>query len=279
MRSYRAAVCYLLLSWISVCGCSSLSPFRVYTSSSGRGMDAIEKIDYRFVQQCEANCRDRDLAANSINRLACNCEDSKRADSVNMLMYEAVYQYISSLGKLAEPKLTNYPIKQLGSSVSNTKIIRVSEQEIDAFNTLSDLISQAITHNYRQDKLKAYIISARVPFNTLVSALQLNFEKNLKGAIEVRKQRIRSDYYELLSHKQNTAYEKRKITEDYYQITEHLDQHIKSLGYFSAILEEIKVGHQQIYQNLDRLSSTELQNALVTQASKIDGLIELIDKK
>ena len=258
-------------------GCASVAPYRSYTGASGKGLASFGKLGYSFVRNCEENCRDRDLAENRINRLNCDCDDSRKADSVNTLLYQLLSNYVSSLGALSGGELSNYPIAELGIAVGNTAIVKVGEEQRAAFNSLSNLIGNAVTQQYRKNKLKQYITEARQPFNTLVSYLQFNIANNLTGTLGVRKQRLRADYYDLVSHKDNSNYEKRQMTERYYELTEALDDKQERLNTYVRLLEEVKAGHEAIYKHLDRLNSKELSLAVSQHITKINALTATIN--
>lgn len=267
----------LLCCLAALYGCASVAPYRSYTGASGKGLASFGKLGYSFVRNCEENCRDRDLAENRINRLSCDCDDSRKADSVNTLIYQLLYNYISSLGSLSGGELSNYPIAELGTAVGSTGIVKLEEEQREAFNSLSNLIGNAITQQYRKNKLKSYVSEARQPFNTLVSYLQFNIANNLTGTIGVRKQRLRADYYDLVSQKENSNYDKRQMTERYYELTEALDEKKERLNTYVRLLEEVKAGHEALYKHLDRLNSEELSLAISQHATKINALSATIN--
>jgi len=262
------------------CGCSSLTPIRTYTSASQRGLDGAEALTYNFETNCLATCRDHDLEAYRLTSIDCDCKDSKNADSINTLMYNAIYTYIIALKQLSGKDATILPIPAFSESLQASPLVnlKINQKEIDAYTTIADLLGNAISGHYRKNKLKAFVSRGQSPLNTLIDYLQLNLSKNLNGLIEVRIQRNKLMFYEYSSDKRYLPYQRREITASFYKIYDHLETEMQVHRYFTQVLEAIKEGHNNLYNHLDVWNSDQLTLSVNKNAATIDALLTKMEE-
>lgn len=262
-----------------LCGCTTLTPIRTYTTASQKGVEAFSALKYNFEQNCLSSCRDHDLENFRLTSVDCNCEDSKHVDSINSMMANAVRAYIYALNQLSGKDVTNLPIPALSESFQASPALNmeVSQKEIDAYTTIGDLVSNAITRQYRKKELKAFVSKAQTPLTIILDFLQLNLSRNLSGLIEIRIQRNKSMFYEHIRDTRYSPYQKREITAAYYNIYDHLEAQKQLYQYFTQILEEIKEGHKDLYNNLETWNSDQLTMSVAKNASNIDALLSQIE--
>ncbi|MBG6233897.1 hypothetical protein IWX76_000452 [Pedobacter sp. CAN_A7] len=264
---------------VLICGCSGLTPIRTYTAASTKGIEALGSITYNFEQHCLASCRDHDLEAFRLTSVDCNCEDSKHADSLNLLMQQAVRAYVLALGQLSGKEVTTLPITALSASIqaSPAANLKISQKEIDSYTTIGDLLSNVLSGQYRKNKLKSFVSKGQKPLTILIDYLQLNRSKNLNGLIEVRIQRNKLAFYEYIQDKRYTPYQKREITATYYKIFDQLEEQKLASLYFVQVLEEIKKGHKDLYNNLEAWNNDQLINMMASNAAKIESILRKME--
>jgi hypothetical protein len=278
MKAHYATI---LLAIISIlCGCSALTPIRTYTTASKNGVDAFVSLSYNFEQNCLASCRDHDLEMFRLTSVDCDCKDSKLADSINSMMANAVRAYVHALGQLSGKDVGALPIPALSESLQANLAgnVKLSQKEIDAYTTIGNLLSNALSGQYRKSNLKSFVSKAQTPFTILINHLQLNQSKNLNGLIDIRMQRNKSVFYEHIRDKRYSPYQKREITAAYYKIYDHLEEQKLANLYFARVLEEIKMGHTNLYNNLEAWNSDQLVKMIANNAATIESLLRKIEK-
>jgi len=279
MKAPRTTI-MLLAFVVLLFGCSALTPITNYTAASQKGMEAFNSLTYNFEHHCLASCRDHDLETFRLTSVDCDCKESKYADSINTLMYNAVYSYVLALKQLSGKDAATLPIPALSSSIlaSPGVNLKISQKEIDAYTTVGDLVSNAISGSYRKNKLKTFVSQGQIPLTSLIDYLQLNLSGNLNGLIEVRIQRNKSMFYEYSRNKLYTPYQRREITAAYYKIFDDLEAKKQTHIYFTKVLEEIKTGHHNLYKNLDAWNSDQLALNMAQTTATIDALLNKIEE-
>jgi hypothetical protein len=269
----------LLSLFVLIGGCSVLTPIRTYTTASAKGIEALESLTYNFEQNCLASCRDHDLEAFRLTSIDCNCEESNQADSLNLLIQHTVKAYVIALGKLSGKEVATLNIPALSESIqaSPAANFKISQQEIDSYTAIGDLLSNALSGQYRKNKLKSFVSKAQKPLTILIDYLQLNRSKNLNGLIEIRIQRNKSVFYEHIRDKRYTPYQKREITAAYYKIFDQLEEQKLANLYYVQVLEEIKNGQKGLYDNLEAWNTDQLMNMMASNAATIESLIRKME--
>jgi hypothetical protein len=271
----------VLLAIISIlCGCSAIAPIRTYTTASKNGVDAYVSLRYNFEQNCLASCRDQDIEAFRLTSVDCDCRQSKLADSINAMMANAVRAYINALGQLSEKDLATLPIPAFSESLqaSPSVNVKLSQKEIDAYTTIADLITNALSGEYRKNKLKSFVSNAQTPLTIIINHLQLNQSKNLNGLIDIRIQRNKLMFYEHIRDKRYSPYQKREITSAYYKIYDRLEEQKLANLYHAQIMEEVKKGHTDLFNNLEAWNTDQVEKMMATNAATIESLIRKLEK-
>ena len=261
-------------------GCSTLTPIQTYTNASENGVQAFVSLKYNFEQNCLASCRDHDLELFRLTSVDCDCKDSKLADSINSKMANAILAYVHALGQLSGKDAATLPIPSFVESLQASSAVsaKVSQKEMDAYSTIGDLLSNALSGQYRKNKLKSFVSKAHTPLTILIDHLQLNQSENLNGLIDIRIQRNKSVFYEHIQDKRHSAYQKREITATYYKIYDHLEEQKLVNLYFAQVLEEIKNGHINLYNNLESWNDEQLVEMMASTAATIASTLRKIEK-
>jgi hypothetical protein len=278
MKARFTSTIFLIITYL-LSGCTSLSPIRTYTLSSQKGLEAFRSLNYNFEYNCLATCRDRDVEAFRLSSAICDCSDSKQVDSLNLLVYHTIHGYLLVLSQLAGEDASTLPIPALSESLQASPSVNLNldQKELDAYTAIADLVAQALTGQHRKNKLKLFIRKGQSPVTTLLDYLQFNLSGNLNGLIEVRLQRNQSILYEHLRSKIYSPYQKREITIAYYKLYDDLTAQKRVYQYYTQLLDQIKSGHRDLYNNLDTWNSDELGSAIITYAANIDAMLTKIN--
>ena len=123
------------------------------------------------------------------------------------------------------------------------------------------------------------ILKARnEPFQILIKFLDFNLSSNLAGKLEVQKQRIKPYYFDLTRDQTLSTFEKRKAVEEYYERYDKIESTEQELFTYSKALKKIADGHQQLADNADRLSKSDIRELLIQNAGDIQNLVAEFNK-
>ncbi len=270
---------FLLLVAAGLTGCLNLKQVNDYSAASIRGVQNFETLPYSFSQNCLAECRDRDIKNLKFNPDSCNCLIEQQADSTDYKIYKVIYNYLDGLTCLSDSRLTDYHYEGIASSLSAGPIgkLSITSDQAGAYAKLASLLTNTITNGYRKNKLKQYISTANQPLGVLLRALQYNITVNLVSSIQIRKDILKSNYFGLVRNSGSSAYEKQRAITEYYQQAAKLDDKITAMKDYSRLLQQVAAGHQQLFDNLNHLSSNDIKLMLARYAGSIKEAAAQID--
>lgn len=260
--------------------CVNLKYANNFASSSLKSVKNFEEIGYSFKQNCLENCQQKKINDMVLNSQDCDCKANEKADSVTLLIYNAVKGYLDGLTNLSGNNLTNYKMDILTKSLSegDLKSIKIEKNHVEAYSGISNILLKAFTNKYRKNKIKEYIKAGNEPFKILINFLNFNLSSNLTGKLNVQKQEIKDYYFDLIKDNTLSTFEKRKAVEEYYQRSDKIDARQRALTTYSKELEKIAGGHQKLVDNIEKLNKDDIKEQLMQYASDIQDLASEFNK-
>jgi hypothetical protein len=277
--SFRITLpCILLTSGFF--NCVNLQHVNNFSSSALESVKKFEEIDYGFKQHCLDNCYDLKINDLSFNIKECDCQTNEKADSITLIIYQAVKGYFGGLTNLSNNKLTDYKINALSKSLAEIDLnaVKIDKSQVEAYSAISGILLRSITDKYRQHKIKEYLKAGNEPLKVLLSFMDFNLSSNLSGKLNVQKQVIKGDYFDLTKDLTLSTWEKRKVVEAYYSRLGTIESKQKELLTYSKSLRKIAAGHQKLTDNLDRINEDEIKEQLTQYTSDIQDLISEFNK-
>lgn len=261
--------------------CANLRTINDFSSNSLEGVKKFEQINYSFAQHCQDRCVFEATSKFEIRRsLECDCETYKKADTITMLIYNAIKGYLDGLTNLSDNQLANYNLDTLKSALTEGDFgdIKIGKEQVDAYGGIAQILLNAVSGSYRKKRIKLYVEQANKPIQILLDKFQFILQKNLKEELNFKKEKVFSFYRELLLNNDLTEYEKGKATAEYYEQVANMDRTQQEIDLFAGSLADISQGHQKIYDNRNKLSARELKNLLVGYHSDISNMISHFNK-
>ncbi len=261
-------------------GCINLKTINVFSSSALESTLEFEDLEYNFKQNCLDNCHNKSLTDLILDPKSCDCKANEKADSVTLLIYQAVKGYFEGLVKLSENKLTSYKTDPLSKSLTAFKYgsFTLEKTQVEAYSNISGILLRAFTDKYRGHKLKEFLIAGNEPIKELIGVLDFNLSANLVGKLKVQKQAIKEIYFDLTKDPTLSTYDKRKAVEEYYQLTDKIEKKEKELLTYSKTMKKLAEGHQKLVDNIGKMSSDEFKEMAISYASDIQDLISEFNK-
>lgn len=267
---------------VSLAGCVNLQSVSDFAISSSVSIKNFEQIDYSFYQHCMDRCRDEAIRKYEIKRVEeCSCKLYQEADSVTQVIYSAMEGYFEGLESLSQNELTVYSSDALVGALSAKELgpVKIEEQTVTAFSSLSNTLLRATTNYYRSKKLAKYIEEANEPIKVILEKFKLIVDTNLKGELRFKKERLYAYYMDMKM--QNTLlsdYDKGQATSDYYQALDEIQQKERVLSVFAESLDEVAKGHQILYDNRAKLSVKTLRGVIQVYSGNVKNLISEFNK-
>lgn len=263
-------IAILLLS-IGLSSCLNLKYVNNFSSESLKSIQKFETIGYSFKQCCLDNCMNKKINNLDLNAEDCDCKLDEKADSVTLILYNAVKGYFDGLNNLSDNELTKYKMDGLTKALNegNFGSVKIEKKQVDAYSNISKVLLRAFTDEYRKHKIRGYVTEANEPVKVLIACLDLNLSGNLSGKLNLQKQRIQSSYFDLTKDSSLSPFEKRMVVKDYYQQLAEIEARQNELHTYSKALKIIAEGHQKLAASIDKVRNAELKGLLFEYACDI----------
>ena len=273
--TFFAGIGVLLLS-----SCLNLKAVSDYAGNSTESLKKFDDLGYSYTQACQEKCTLAQLNKGALQRDDCDCDGEKTADSVTLVLYRAVKGYYEGLAKLSDNQLTSYKFDGLKKALKEGDFggVKLNKDHVDAYAKIGSILTRAATDHYRKRKLSKYIAAANEPVKVLLGALVFNLSESLPQRLETQRQRAEGYYFDLLRDAGASAYEKKKIIEEYNALLHANALRKKQLAAYAKGLKALSEGHQQLFENRNRLRAKQVRELLSGYASDIQDIIDEIGK-
>jgi len=269
-----------LLITMTLLSCVNLKHVNEFSLSSLEGIKSFEELNYSFKQSCLDKCIEDRLNNLDIESKACDCKVERRADSITLKIYSSVFGYLNGLAQLSNGELTSYSTADLEMALTegNFGSITINKDNVESYSKVSKILIRAFTDSYRKNKIKEYIIEANDPVIELISFLDFNITANLNGKLNVKKERIKADYFDLIKDNSLSNLEKRNTVKEYYNSKAAIESQQNKLYTYSKTLSKIAEGHQKLNDNIHNLNVKEIKQVLFQYANEIKAIISEFNK-
>lgn len=260
--------------------CVSLKKVNDYSSNAAKSIKKFEELGYSFAKACNEKCQIEQLEKKQLFKTGCNCQLEDEADSVTLIIYNSIKGYFEGLTKLSNNELTNYKFDALTKSLKEGDFgdIKINKDHVDAYAKISKILTRSVTDGYRRKKLSTYIGEANDAIKVLLGALNFNLVSNLSKRLETKRQRLESYYFDLSNDANASAYEKKKIIEEYNLSLADIEVKKKQTVTFGKGIGTISKGHQELFDNRNKLNAKELKELLTQYASDIQDIVDEFNK-
>lgn len=269
-----------LMISIAFSSCANLKHVNEFSTASSESIKSFEELDYSFEQSCLENCINDYILEFTVNTDKCDCDLEKKSDSITFKIYNSVNGYFKGLAKLSDNELTTYKTEDLENALTEGDFgsIAIEEKHVKSYSKVAQILIRAFTDTYRKNKIKEYVKEANEPVKELIDFLDFNLSSNLSGKLNVKKDRIKAEYFDLVNDDSLSMLEKRNLVSEYYSELNKITSKQKKITSYSKSLRKISDGHQKLYEDVDKLTVEEIKKALFEYASEINTIISEFKK-
>ncbi|RYY30500.1 MAG: hypothetical protein EOO04_04620 [Chitinophagaceae bacterium] len=274
MNKKACAAILLLITVLNAC--TSLKPISDAAAKSQKSLAVFEELPTTYTGFCEERCQFTLVRKSEIKRdstRGCDCKLFTAADRATVKVYNAINAYFKSLGALSKGDLTTYDTKALSEALTEGQFasLTIDKKTVTAYSSLGRLLLQVFTDSYRKKKLSTVIETGNEPLQTLLSVFGTSIG-NLVSELEFQKERNYALYAELILS-EGSAYEKLTLSNNYYNEITRLKQKQEQLRTFAKSLVAIGKGHQNLYENRNKLTSKEIRELMADYSASLQDLI------
>lgn len=280
MKTNSIRIALVAICCTTAVSCFNLQHVTDYSLSALEGVQTFEDIHYSFAQNCTDRCIFRKTNNLVIEEGGCECSPEKKADSINLKIYYAVYGYFESLSLLSDNDLATYKTEALENALTEGDFgpIKIGKEQVASYSKVAQVLINVFGDAKRKKKIKTYVTEANGPIKELLAYLDFNLSSNLYGKLEVEKGRNQAYFFDLTKNDALSQFEKRKAAQEYYERADAIEKKQNQLLLYSQTLQKISEGHQELFDNLETLKADEIKQVLFSYANEIDVVITQFKK-
>ena len=261
------------LSLVLVCSsCLSMKSVQQFATESTESVEQLAGVSLTFQALCQRKRQLRDLRQSQVLRTyQDSCGLQQQADSAVLLMQGALHEYLVSLATVASGERPQYDLSPAKDALLSSGAISLEEETLGAYQSLLELLATATTEGYRRRQVQQLVKQANGPLATLVEQLTLVVNETFREAIGQQKEMLYLTARETADSAQ-TFVERQRVLKGYIGEADYYEQQLDLLGTYAEILAVIKEGHQQLYEQRDKLHRQETITTMTYYLKELNGL-------
>ncbi|MGI9547264.1 MAG: hypothetical protein ACR2MM_08515 [Flavobacteriaceae bacterium] len=272
----------LLALSILLSNCIDLKSVNNYASTSLKGIEKYEEIDYSFMEHCLDRCEYELVKKNIIEREV-KCDDCgifKEADKATNIIYRRIRGYFDALESLTNNELTDYDFDDLSNALKKGDFegIQIEDEEVNAAAKIGNIILRASTDIYRKNKVKVYVGEANTDIQILLKKFQEIIDANLAELLSFKSDDIHGYYRRVVLDTMNSNFIKGRATYLYYQELSEIRKRQKKIRAYAKSINKIAKGHQELYDNRNNMTQKEFKTLISGYAGDIKNIVSEFNK-
>lgn len=269
--------CVRLLVLLCVCtytvGCVDLSAIRSFAEVSAETAQYKKLVDdySTYDQRVEVYIPSAHREALSKTR----AERQLQRDQL-IALQTAIVEYMRALGQLASDDLVSYDkeLDGLAKAVGDAKWF--DEPAVKAYGALAKVLARAVTDAWRQNELAQLIEETNAPLQELLRTLgarnAASFQESLRNEHAV----IDKYFREIQADAGDGTPSAQIATVMAAERMERLTLREQAIRDYSAVLEKIAKGHQQLFDGKAKLSAVDVLRGVHQRALEIHAAFQAV---
>jgi hypothetical protein len=240
--------------------CSSLIPVQDLSKEALEGIGNLEKLDYNFHTACLDDCIFTKVSEFEIERNKnCVCDVYLKADEQVNNLYLVLMDYWEGLYQLSAVELSQYNLNRPTATLATSNLIEFKEEQLLAFQKLTELSLKAVTGQYRKNRVKSYMKEADPYQEILSEKLIFILKENLLGLMEIQKEAWYSFYKSMSFDPTLNTIDKSSAANEYYQLLEGYRTKAVQIKALIEVIEFIAKEHHTLVSSDLKLNSANFK--------------------
>jgi predicted RNA-binding protein with RPS1 domain len=254
-------IVFILIASLSILNaCLDPKAIADYSTSAVNTFTTLENIGEEF----EASCIR--LSA----YLGTNCVEFEKGQKALLKIQDVMTSYLTSLNKLADNDFTTYTQNLDGFEEQVLAIKSFNDDDktkIKAVKGLSSLLVEAATSSYRRKELTNVISNSNTPFQTIMEGLRAFVDGQVREQLQQELDKVTAVIRQLkVAYADNDLLAKEAL-KTLVLLERKLKYKISALDSYLVAIDNIKSGHQKLYNSRNKLDD-EVLIKLITDKSK-----------
>jgi len=206
--------------------------------------------------------------------LGARCDRFKQLTPGLINANKVLEEYLFSLGRLAADQQVTYgpALNGLASEIQATNTFKPAQ--INAISGILGFLLNAEAGRFRQQQVEAAIQATNTDLKVLIPALKAIIGQDYARLLLIEEQTMDTYYRSKLRAGKQQPLLAALIQKQWQDDKTALTQKQVAVAAYIKILEEIQTGHQQLYDDRNRLTSQETVQAIVQYARTLQPLVK-----
>jgi len=274
--SYRKSVWVMLVPLallFSGCDRTDLVAVKNFAAVSQAATDQFPDMAADIYGSC---VRSAEFEADQVAQpaVAARCDRFKQLTPSLISANKVLAEYLFALGRLAADQRVTYgpALNGLASEIQATNTFKPAE--VNAISGILGFLSNAEAGRFRQQQVEAAIQATNSDLKVLIPALKAIIGQDYGRLLLIEEQTMNAYYRSKLRAGNKQPLLAALIQNQWQDDKTALAQKKAAVAAYVKILEEIQTGHQQLYDDRNRLTSQETVQAVVQHARTLQPLIK-----
>lgn len=240
--------------------CTSLIPVQDLSKEALEGIGQFKEIEYNFHAACLEECTFAKVSQFEIEREEnCACDLYLKADEQVNNLYFVLMDYWEGLYQLSSMEINHYNLNRPANALAASKLIEFKEDQLLAFQKLSEISLKAVTGQYRKNRVIEYMKEAD-PYQQIISEkLVFVLNENLLGLMEIQKEAWYSFYKGMSFDPALNAIDKASGAREYYQLLADHRTRTDQIMVLIEVVEFIAEEHHKLVSSDLKLNSANFK--------------------
>lgn len=211
----------IYLASVLAISCTSLRPVQDLSKEALDGIGQFRELNYSFYTSGIEDCTFNKISQFEIEReLNCPCEAYKLADDQVYNMYLTLIDYWEGLYQLSSMNIDQYNLSIPTAVLGATNLVQLKDEHLLAFQKLSEISLNAVTGQYRKNKIRSYMVEADTYQQIISEKLTFVLSENLSGLLAIQEESWYTHYKTLSFDPALNTVDKALVTDEFYRLLE-----------------------------------------------------------
>lgn len=275
-----------------ISGCSDLSNVQKFADTSKQAAVQFRNIESDIYQTCLRRTQykfqeDDPTSLPKEEDVEANCIQEEKISTEMAGYHKVIENYMQTMSSLAADDLPVFDdsLDTLGSQI---EALGVNKTRVSAVNGLTKFLFNALGSNYQRRNIKTAIRDANGDVQILLASLRRIVNSNYNEMLGFEGNSLES-YYECTVFQKQCLIDQNQVhsqdslsiellKEKWEKARKGVNSKREAARSYVKIIDEISVTHQTLYENSDKLTSTEIDQILRKDVLVLLPLIDNIQK-
>ncbi len=246
-----------MLAVLFLSSCLNLQTVHQFSEEARESTGKFDQLTLSFRQLCQNKAWMQAVRTGTVPRsYPPDCMLPVAADSAMLQMQQVVVDYLDALYRLTGDARASYSFAPVGQALQGNPLVSLKEEQINAYQQMAELVTQFAGEARRKKKTAAYIAQAHEPLSILIDQLTFILDQPLREAARQQQDMLYLQTREL-ADSTHSFLEKRALIMDYTARSEEYQRQLGLLDTYVALLQNVKEGHRQLYEQRNRLDKDD----------------------